>query len=192
MGTNCLGPFLFTQLLLPQLRTAAKLAQKDCVRIIWTSSIAVDASPKGGMDTTSLSSPPESANFNYTISKTGNWFLASQFAKRVEPDGIVSLTLNPGNLSTGIWDNAPKVVRFIFSKINHPPKFGAYTELWAGLSEEVTVQNGLRGEYVIPWGRWHSKPRQDIVDALKTEEEGGTGQAAEFWEWCEAQTREYA
>jgi len=27
---------------------------------------------------------------------------------------------------------------------------------------------------------------------LKTKEEGGTGLAAEFWDWCEEQTKDFA
>lgn len=38
IGVNCLAPFLFIQLLLPQLRAAAKVMPKDSVRIVWTSS----------------------------------------------------------------------------------------------------------------------------------------------------------
>jgi hypothetical protein len=101
----------------------------------------------------------------------------------------VSLTQNPGNLSTGGWDNVPKMAKFIFSFINKSPTLGAYTDLWAGLSEDVTLADG--GRYVIPWGRWHSKARPDILDALKTKEEGGTGVAAEVWKWCEEQTKSY-
>jgi NAD(P)-dependent dehydrogenase (short-subunit alcohol dehydrogenase family) len=46
-------------------------------------------------------------NRNYAMSKAGNWLLASEFAARVADDGIVSLTQNPGNLRTKIWDKAP-------------------------------------------------------------------------------------
>jgi retinol dehydrogenase-12 len=70
----------------------------------------------------------------------------------------------------------------------HHPKFGAYTELYAGLSADISPEgNGL---YVIPWGRIFV-PRQDLVDAMKSKEEGGTGNAAAFWEWCEAETARY-
>jgi NAD(P)-dependent dehydrogenase (short-subunit alcohol dehydrogenase family) len=191
MGTNCLGPFLFTKLLLSHLLAAAKSSPPASVRIIWTTSVTVDTNAsKGGITLSDLSTPPANKLLNYASSKSGNWFLASQFAKLLKKDGIVSLTQNPGNLSTKGWENAPKVAQVIFSYINHPPKYGAYTELWAGLSEEVGIEDG--GRYAIPWGRWHGRPRKDILDALKTKEEGGTGQAGEFWKWCEDQTRRYA
>jgi NAD(P)-dependent dehydrogenase (short-subunit alcohol dehydrogenase family) len=191
MGTNCLGPFLFTQLLLPQLRAAAQSSPPASVRIIWTSSGTVDTNAsKGGIDLADLAAPPTSKMLNYANSKAGNWFLASEFANLLEKDGIVSLTQNPGNLSTKGWENAPKVAQVIFSYINHPPKYGAYTELWAGLSDDVKMEDG--GRYAIPWGRWHGRPRKDILDALKSKEEGGTGQAGNFWKWCEDQTKTYA
>ena len=164
------------------------MAPAASVRIIWTSSGIVDTNaPKGGIDLADLSSPPTCKSLNYCNSKTGNWFLASRFATRLKEDGIVSLILNPGNLSTTIWENAPKVVQVIFSAVNHPPKCGAYTNIWAGLSPEVKLEDG--GRYAIPWGRWHSRPREDILDALKTREDGGAGQADEFWEWCKDQTK---
>lgn len=72
----------------------------------------------------------------------------------------------------------------------HEPKMGAYTELWAGLSQDVKCGDG--GKCAIPWGRWHTNPRKDILESLKTKEEGGTGLAAEFWGWCEEQIKEYA
>ena len=49
-------------------------------------------------------------------------------------------------------------------------------ELWAGLSQDVTCEDG--GRLAIPWGRWHPAPKNAIFRSLKTGEEGGTGLAA--------------
>jgi len=67
---------------------------------------------------------------------------------------------------------------------------GAYTGLWTGLSQDVTCKDG--GELGVTWGRWHTDPKKDILESLKTKEEGGTGIAMKFWDWCEEQTTEYA
>jgi len=194
MAINCLGPFLLTQLLLPKLELAARTAAKNTVRTIWTSSGAVDAiAPQGGVDMGELSNPSSDANRNYAASKAGNWLLASEFAKRVGGDGIVSLITNPGQLRTKIWKGATKFIQIMLSPTLHPPIYGAYTNIWAGLSKEITVKDG--GRYVIPWGRRFESvgtPRKDILNALKTKEEGGSGRAAEFWTWCEERTRKYA
>ena len=191
MGTNCYGPFLLTQLLTPKLQAAAKSAPKNSVRVIWTSSMIVDTSaPKGGLNTASLATPTADQAHYYAVSKAGNWLLASEFAKRHGPDGIVSVTQNPGQLRTNIWDGAPKVARKVMSFVLHPALYGAYTTLWCGLSPEVTVADG--GRYATPWGRWHPAPRKDILASLKSEKEGGTGEAARFWDWCEKVTSEFA
>jgi hypothetical protein len=71
---------------------------------------------------------------------------------------------------------------------------GAYTEIWAGLSTEVTVADGVDGRYIIPWGRFFVMKRKDILEALKPKENGGeyARRAGEFWTWCDEQTKKFA
>ena len=75
----------------------------------------------------------------------------------------------------------------------HDPRLGAYTELFAGCSEALTVE-GDQGGYIVPWGRVHPKPREDLLRCLKSRDEGGVGAgtAEKVWEWCEEVTREWA
>ncbi|KAF2678583.1 NAD(P)-binding protein [Lentithecium fluviatile CBS 122367] len=141
IGTNCLGPHLFTQLLLPLLLKTAKTAPSSSVRIIYTSSGIVD-----------MTGPPGGA---------GNWFLASELDRRTRQDGLVCVVQNPGNVKTKFWD-----------------PMGAYTELWAGLSEDLTTNDG---------GKFGG-----IFASLKAKEVGGICGAAEFWDWCEEQTKPFA
>lgn len=190
IGTNCLGPLLFTKLLLPSLESAAQGSPQGAVRVVWTSSQMVDmTAPTGGMTLTDLDSPPQDKTKNYVTSKTGNWFLASEMARGVSSHGILSVTQNPGNLKTNLLRHASTFMRLASSPLLHSAKQGAYTELWAGLSPELTI--AMNGAYVIPWGRVHPSPRKDLLDALKSREEGGTGQAGEFQKWCEKQTVNY-
>ena len=192
MGTNCLAPYLFTTLLLPILQSTAKITPKASVRIIFTASLAIEESPQGGVCLSELDPPGHTENQRryYAASKAGNFLLASEFDRRVRKDGIVCLAQNPGNLRTKIWDDVPFIMRMIMKLTLHDPKFGAYTELWAGLNKEIKLEDG--GRYAIPWGRWHSNTRKDIVEGLKTREEGGTGVAADFWNWCERNSREFS
>ena len=44
---------------------------------------------------------------------------------------------------------------------------------------------------VVPWGRVHPSPRNDLLGALMSVEEGGTGQAGEFRQWCDKQTAQF-
>lgn len=184
LATNCLGPLLFTQLLLPALKSAPS------ARVVWTASQVVDMSaPKGGINLADLTSTPKDQAKNYALSKTGNWFLASEFAREVSATGILSLVQNPGNLKTNLLRHAIWM-KYAAYPLLHNAKMGAYTELWAGLSPELTTDNGS-GAYVLPWGRLHPSPRGDLLEALKAEEEGGTGVAHEIWKWCIDQIAAY-
>ncbi|MCJ1391370.1 hypothetical protein MMC18_004234 [Xylographa bjoerkii] len=187
LATNCLGPYLLTQLLLPIFLRTAEAANPATVRVIWTSSMIVDiAAPKSGIDIADLTTPPTDPQKNYVTSKTGNWFLASALGAQVGPAGILSVTQNPGNLKTQLLRNAPWLMGFLTAPLLYSARMGAYTELWAGLSGELGIADG--GKYVLPWGRVHPSPRPELLAALKTKEDGGTSVAALFVEYCEKQT----
>lgn len=191
LATNCLGHLLFTQLLLPALKSAAQTPSSESAstRVVWTASQMVDMSaPKGGIVMTDLISPPDDKIQNYITSKTGNWFLSSEFAREVSGTGILSVVQNPGNLNTNLLRHAAWL-KYAAYPFLYDAKFGAYTELWAGLSPELTIENG--GAYVLPWGRLHPSPRGDLLHALKAKEDGGSGVANEFWKWSVDQIADY-
>ena len=188
MATNCLGPLLLSRLLLPCLQAVAENS-KGLGRVVWTSSIVVDTnSPIGGIVMEEIKSPSQDKTRNYVATKTGNWFIASEFGRQ-EKD-IISVTQNPGNLKTNLLRHASSMMRALSSPLLYDARFGAYTELWAGLSPELddTTKNG---SYVIPWGRLHPSLRQDLLNALISKNEGGTGQAQEFMTWCNTQIADY-
>lgn len=43
---------------------------------------------------------------------------------------------------------------------------------------------------VVPWGRLYPI-RSDLVDATKSEAEGGNGHAQAFWNWSEKQIKAF-
>lgn len=94
MGTNCLGPFLFTQLLLPLLRKTAAASPPGSVRVTWAASLATDLlSPAHGIDLDEATGAPKVLGLpqqNYGQSKSGNVLLGAEFARRHREDGIVS------------------------------------------------------------------------------------------------------
>ncbi len=74
----------------------------------------------------------------------------------------------------------------LLSKLLYPAIFGAYTELFAGLSPELTLPAD-QGGYVIPWGR-KARVRPDVEIEGQKEE----GMASQLYEWCDRVTRPYA
>jgi hypothetical protein len=75
------------------------------------------------------------------------FFYCAHFA--ISADGTKSL--NPGNLKTPLQRHVPGWQYAAFSFALHTPIHGAYTELFAGLSPDVTLENN--GAWIIPWGR---------------------------------------
>jgi retinol dehydrogenase-12 len=95
LGTNCIGPFLFTRLLHPILvTTAASSPHPGAVRVLWAASVVVDLqSPKGGLDVSNLDykKKDEGSAVRYAISKAGNLFIGSEWSKRDSTNRVVHL-----------------------------------------------------------------------------------------------------
>ncbi|OCL12084.1 NAD(P)-binding protein [Glonium stellatum] len=191
MGVNCIGPFLFTQLLLPILRKTAATAPAGSVRITWASSLAADLSaPKGGVDIDEDGMPKvhKSPELNYGQSKSGNVMFAVEAARRYGKDGIISTAWNPGHLKSELSRTAGLSQTIFIKLLANPPKLGGYTELYASWSPDITLENN--GAYVIPWGRI-GQYNSALTKAIKPEAEGGEGRARKFWDWCERETENY-
>ncbi|KAI1178914.1 hypothetical protein F4777DRAFT_40280 [Nemania sp. FL0916] len=195
MGVHCVATLLFTQLLLPQLKAAAAGSPgSGKTRVVWLSSGLMDnGAPPDGVDFSALDKGIENRIANYGATKAGTWFLAREFSRRYGSDGILSVTLNPGNLRAGSFKGTSAVLYFILNTcMLHDPEFGGYTELYAGLSPDLTMEHN--GTYIIPWGRRRPDEeitRKDILKAMAPESEGGLGHAKKLWEWCEEQWKPY-
>ncbi len=201
VATNCLGPWLLNHYLTPALAAAAKhnnSGSKGGTRVIWTSSQVVDLSaPKGVIEMSELDNPPKTQDRNYMNSKTGNYFLASEFHRRVgRENGILSITVNPGGLKTDILRHTSWLFRLCVSPLLHDSVMGAYAVLWASASGELNVEEDGGWGWVVPWGRKHAGLREDLLECVRAEgsdEEGGNGngKARMFWEWCEGRCKEF-
>lgn len=142
LGVNNIGPFLFTKLLTPTLVSTAKAEPPNTVRVIWLSSITMETgAPKSvGVPIDKLDHLIDKfpQYINYSISKAGNYLYAVEFAKRYRADGVISIALNPGNLASDLSRHRAFLAKQFMRPMLYPPVFGAYTELFAGLSPDVT------------------------------------------------------
>lgn len=193
LGTNCLGPFAFTMLLLPLLKRTADSSPSTSVRVLWVSSLSLDLqSPPNGVGFDDSGAPASVSGSSYGASKAGDRFLASEFARRYADSGVISLSVNPGNLSSELQRHAKEHTPVLAQKVlnatlMYEPIFGAYTELYAGWSEDAAQKNGA---HILPWGRVGLN-RPDIEQGLKRRSEGGLGTAEKFWDWCERESRTF-
>ncbi|KAF2010263.1 NAD(P)-binding protein [Aaosphaeria arxii CBS 175.79] len=191
IGTNMLGPYLFTKLLVPIVKSTVAKAPAGSVRITWGSSGVATTSPENGMifDADGNLEQGSSPQVDYTVSEAANFYLASQFARLYAKDGIISVSWNPGNLETDLQSHANWIQKFIMSFVTHPARFGGYTEPWAGWSPAITASH--KGAYIAPWGRIYPA-RKDIQAGTMSKEEGGTGYAERFLAYCEKETAAFA
>ncbi|KAK6981593.1 hypothetical protein R3P38DRAFT_2578349 [Favolaschia claudopus] len=155
-GTNVLGHFFLTELLLPAL-SASHAHTSLPARIINTSSDLYTSAPKRDIFFEALKDGTErDARLKkwgrrapwtlYGASKAGNIFVANHYAKAY-PGVLVSCALHPGIVQTGLQRNMPAIVRAAASLMFTSPAVGAYTQLWAGTT--ATAQD-MNGKYFEP------------------------------------------
>ncbi len=169
--------------------TAKAEPQEAAVRVVWVASMAAELySEHYGLDPsnlrgTSYTHPPSDPLVLYGNSKAASYLHSVEYARRHRDDGIVSTAVNPGNLdsdlyrtvggsssdqSKGAKPQQEEVGLGFLQKISlgmfrsfmlHPPVYGAYTELFAGLSPEVTLaksgswSRSLFSIDVFPWSK---------------------------------------
>ncbi|KAJ7612679.1 NAD-binding protein [Roridomyces roridus] len=161
-GTNVIGHFFFTELLLPALMASHKTNQVPA-RIISTSSSAHKLALTG-IDFVSLKGGSERDARLYGESKLGNILYSNHLAKAY-PGVIVSCALHPGSVRTDLQKNLPGWMQVMLDLTLPPAPMGAYTQLWAG----TTAPHGqIDGQYLIPWARLG---RADPIAASKQLEE---------------------
>ncbi|OTB01588.1 hypothetical protein M426DRAFT_14339 [Hypoxylon sp. CI-4A] len=188
LGVNCVGTFALTELLTPVIVSTAKQSPPNSVRVVWVSSSAAEiANPKVFLENV-RNAETKTPSEMYLTSKLGNFLHSAEFASRHRADGVLSVSLNPGNLDSDLWRSQGAVATFLLRRILHPPVYGAYTCLFAAFSNEVSLET--TGRHIAPWGRLWCVSK-DMVAASKPNSEGGTGAGQEFWKWSEDQIKKY-
>lgn len=193
-GVNCLGPFLLTKLLMPTLVATARdeATPPGTVRVVFLTSFAADlfADKNTIVDMDNLDMHVEKdAKYRYGASKAGDWVYGHELSRRFKAEGIIGLGVNPGNLKSQLFRHQSAIFKTLTGPANYPVVNGAYTELWAGLSPEVTLDKA--GSLVWPFGRFGAI-RSDWVKATTPVSEGGNGTAQKFWDWSEEQVSRFA
>lgn len=177
-GTNVIGPFLFTQLLMPALLAGKASSPDEHARIVMTSSSAAlvytlnfdsfkDGPARRKMSTEQL----------YQQSKFADAVLGRQFANKYKDQGIISYSADPGLIQTDLQRHMPSMQRRIIGTMLRPAPMGALTQLWAGTMPEALEHNG---EYLIPWARI-GRCREEAYD----DELGNR-----LWNWLVEETKE--
>ncbi|KAF8195273.1 hypothetical protein K438DRAFT_1673984 [Mycena galopus ATCC 62051] len=159
-GTNVIGHFFFTELLLPAL-TRSYQETKVPARIIHTSSSGHTFAPGTGMEFVSLKGGPErdawvkkAGAFQapwqlYGESKIGNIFISNYFA-RTHSDVLVSCALHPGGIKTDLQRHSAGWMQLLSNALLYPAPLGAYTQLWGAT---IATPAQITSQYLVPWGK---------------------------------------
>jgi retinol dehydrogenase 12 len=135
-GTNHVGPFLLTSLLLDRLRSSAP------ARIVNVAS-AAHYSAKG-IDWEAVRRPTRSITGmrEYSVSKLANVLHAQELARRLEGSGVTTYALHPGVIASDIWRRVPWPVRPLMQRRMLSPEQGAKTSLYCATAPELAGQSG--------------------------------------------------
>jgi len=178
-GTNVLGTFYFTKLLLPALLSTAAETPDKKPRVITTGSMAHNICSRIQFDT--LKDTPQRKKLSttslYGQSKFGDIVFAKELARRYGDKNIVSISLNPGNVSTDLYRHGSSLENAVMGPFLLKADRGALTQLYAGTAPEATE---LNGKYLVPFAKV-GEPRSGCEDP----EEG-----KKLWEWLDEQVRD--
>jgi retinol dehydrogenase 12 len=157
-GTNHVGPFLLTALLLDRLRSSAP------ARIVNVASIAHYNAP--GIDWDAVRRPTRSFTGmrEYSVSKLANVLHARELARRLEGGGVTTYSLHPGTIASDIWRRVPWPLRPLMKRRMRTPEQGAQTSIYCATSDELTGQTG--GYYVDCRPK---EPAASVTDTLAAE-----------------------
>ncbi|RFU35211.1 hypothetical protein B7463_g1096, partial [Scytalidium lignicola] len=97
-------------------------------------------------------------------------------------------SVHPDMMSIGLQRYMPSLFRVVVKPIFQPPAYGAYSELYAGFSPELTKEHN--GGYIIAWGQIAHLPAA-VSKGPKKEAEGGSGKAQKFVEYLSRETASY-
>ena len=135
-GTNYVGPFLLTNLLLDCLRQSAparivNVASEGHYRV---KGIDFDAVRKPTQTRTAF---PE-----YCVSKLANVLHAQELARRLNGAGVTTYSLHPGAVASDIWRRVPWPIRPVLKLTMKSTEEGAKTSLHCATSPDVAGESG--------------------------------------------------
>jgi retinol dehydrogenase 12 len=163
-GTNHLGHFLLTTLLLPRLKECAP------ARIVNVSSDSHYQAK--GIDWEAVRRPTRSVTGmpEYAVSKLCNVLFAQELGRRLAGDGVTTYALHPGVIASDIWRRIPWPVEPLMKRFMRSPEEGAETTLYCATAPELAAESG----------RFYDNCREKAPSRVATPE-----LAAELWDRSE-------
>lgn len=136
-GTNHVGHFLLTRLLLDKLKASAP------ARIVVVASKA--HRHVSSIDFSTLQQPTRSIGGlkEYSISKLANVLFVAELARRLMGTGVHAYALHPGVVASEVWRGVPDFMARVLKRFMLSTEEGAATTLYCATSAQCAEQSGL-------------------------------------------------
>jgi retinol dehydrogenase 12 len=154
VGTNHVGPFLLTSLLLPKLIEAP---QGRVVNVASRAHMGVKA-----MNWGALARPPAGPRglAAYAISKLMNILHAKELARRLAGTRVTTYSLHPGVVASDIWRAIPRPIQWGMKLFMATNEDGAKTPVYCATAPELATTSG----------RYYERCREAQPSALATDD----------------------
>lgn len=136
-GTNHLGHFLLTELLLERIKASAPARIVNVSSTMHYKAKALDLDAVRGF-TKSITGLPE-----YEVSKLANVLFSAELARRLEGSGVTTYSLHPGGVASDAYRRIPWPFRKLVTMGMLTNEEGALTSLHCALSDEAGKETGL-------------------------------------------------
>ena len=168
-GTNHIGHFLLTQLLLDRIKQATS------ARIVTVSSRAHYRA--SGLDWAALRETTASTVglVEYNNSKLANALFSAELARRLAGTGVAAYSLHPGVVATDVWREVPRPFRWLVKLGMISVEQGAATTMYCATAAQCAGESGL----------YYDKCRVKTASAMAQDK----ALAAELWRRSEEWVR---
>ena len=136
-GTNHMGHFLLTQLLLDRIKRSAP------ARIVTVSSRA--HTRVSDIDWASLQRPTKSMTGipEYGVSKLANLLFSAELGRRLAGSGVTTYSLHPGVVASEVWRALPRPLQWLAKRRMITVEAGAATTLFCATAPALAKETGL-------------------------------------------------
>lgn len=136
-GTNHIGPFFLTQLLLDRIKQSAP------ARVVTVASRAHTRVSGINWDDVRQPTKGKAGLPEYGISKLANVLFSAELGRRLAGTGVTTYSLHPGVVATDVWREVPALIRPLIKLMMISTEEGAATTLYCATSGDVGDQTGL-------------------------------------------------
>lgn len=135
-GTNHLGPYLLTRMLLARIEGSAPARIVNVASDSHYGAKQIDWEAVRG-PTRSRTGYPE-----YEVSKLANVLFTIELSRRLADKQVTTYALHPGTVATDVWRRVPAPLRWLIRKFMRTPEQGAQPSLRCATAPELATESG--------------------------------------------------